>query len=374
MKIVFFVHSLISDWNHGNAHFLRGLSRSLQRRGHEVVNCERWVDWSVKHLFKDHGHMPIVDAARTFADLTVAAYGATASLAEELDALTRGADLVVVHEFNPPAVVNEIGRLRARRDDFALLFHDTHHRAVSAPEQMAQFDLRSYDGVLAYGASLAAIYRKKWPNCPVWTFHEAADTSVFFPQTAPIVDDVVWIGNWGDEERSGEIREFLIDTAAALPELRFAVHGVRYPARAARDLRRAGIDFRGWIANHRVPEAFARAKMTVHIPRGPYRHLLPGIPTIRPFEAMACGIPLLSTPWSDSEGLFRANIDYLQVTTPAELRGQVVRLAGSAEARAALRANGLATIRAAHTCDHRAVQLEEIVSEIAAVKSPASSS
>ena len=36
MKIVYFTHSLASCWNHGNAHFLRGVLRELIARGHDV--------------------------------------------------------------------------------------------------------------------------------------------------------------------------------------------------------------------------------------------------------------------------------------------------------------------------------------------------
>jgi spore maturation protein CgeB len=89
----------------------------------------------------------------------------------------------------------------------------------------------------------------------VWTFHEAADTTVFFPREAEQRDDVVWIGNWGDDERTGEIEQYLVDSARLLPELRFAVHGVRYPEQGLRRIREAGIEFRGWVANYRVPRS-----------------------------------------------------------------------------------------------------------------------
>ena len=49
----------------------------------------------------------------------------------------------------------------------------------------------------------------------------------------------------------------------------------------------------------------------MHVPRGPYAEALPGIPTIRVFEALACGIPLVSAPWDDCEGLFQPGRDYL---------------------------------------------------------------
>jgi spore maturation protein CgeB len=364
MRVVVFTHSLVSDWNHGNAHFLRGLMRALGERGHEAIACERWRNWSTDNLYQDHGHAPMIDFARHFPDLAARFYGREPSLLDEVDALTRGADVVVVHEFNEPELIAAAGRVRATRDDFLLLFHDTHHRMVSAPAEMERFDLSAYDGVLAYGQSLTDVYRARgYPR--VWTFHEAADTSVFFPMEAEKRDDVVWIGNWGDEERSREIREYLIASARLLPDLRFAVHGVRYPEEGLREMADAGIDFRGWIANHRAPSAFARAKLTLHIPRGPYLDLLPGIPTIRPFEAMACGIPLLSTPWPDVEGLFREGRDYLMVHSPAEMRERILRLSRDEPARAALAASGLETIRAGHTCAHRAEQLEAIQQELA---------
>ncbi|MEX2572024.1 MAG: glycosyltransferase [Gemmatimonadota bacterium] len=359
MKVVVFAHSLVSDWSHGNAHFLRGLARALGGRGHRVVTCERWRNWSADELHEDHGHGPIVEFARLFPDLEIEVYGDWDRVIDDVDRITTGADLVLVHEFNDPRLVGAVGLLRHRRDDFVLLFHDTHHRAVTTPD-IAALNLAHYDGVLAFGDSLAEIYRNRYGQDRVWTFHEAADTSVFYPREARKADDVVWVGNWGEEERTREIRDYLIDSARLLPELRFAIHGVRYPPEARAEIDAVGIDFRGWIANYRVPEVFAAAKMTVHIPRGPYLSTLPGIPTIRPFEAMACGIPLISAEWPDTEQLFRPGFDHLVARSPAEMREQILRLAHDEDERARIAENGLATIRAGHTCEHRAEQLEEI--------------
>lgn len=360
LRVVFFAHSIVSDWNHGNAHFLRGLVRALMRRGHSVLTCERWRNWSTEQLFNDHGHGPIVDFSRRFPDLEIAVYGDWTGINDEVDVLTRGADLVIVHEFSDPRLVGALAHVRRRRDDFVLLFHDTHHRTVSAPAEIGAMNLSGCDGILAYGDSLAEVYRTRFGHPHVWTFHEAADTTVFHPIDAEKRDDVIWIGNWGDDERTQTIRDYLIDSARRLPELHFAVHGVRYPESGLAEIREAGIDFRGWIANYNVPEAFARAKLTIHIPRGPYLDSLPGIPTIRPFEALACGIPLISTWWPDTEGLFNPGEDHVVVRTPAEMREQILRLMNDPEERERLSTNGLETIRSAHTCDHRAVELENI--------------
>src|SRR5207237_1408756 len=99
---------------------------------------------------------------------------------------------------------------------------------------------------------------------------------------------------------------------------------------------------------------------TPHIPRGPYRTVLHGVPTIRVFEALACGIPLVSLPWQDREGLFREG-DFTVAATPAEMTAALRLLAVDRERAAAQAERGLATIRARHSCDHRAEQLDEIV-------------
>src|ERR1044072_8418789 len=49
-RFALFYHSVISDWNHGNAHFLRGLMRALQAQGHQTVCYEQADNWSLRNL------------------------------------------------------------------------------------------------------------------------------------------------------------------------------------------------------------------------------------------------------------------------------------------------------------------------------------
>src|SRR5213078_429480 len=95
-KFVLFYHSLISDWNHGNAHFLRGVAGELIARGHEVIVYEPEDSWSVANLVKDHGEAAIEDFRRAYPLLAVRRHGAQLDLEEALD----GADIVIVHEWN----------------------------------------------------------------------------------------------------------------------------------------------------------------------------------------------------------------------------------------------------------------------------------
>jgi spore maturation protein CgeB len=175
--------------------------------------------------------------------------------------------------------------------------------------------------------------------------------------------DLVWIGNWGDGERTGELHEFLIDPVRRL-SLSARIHGVRYPEEAERRLREVGIEYAGWLPNYRVPQVFSRFRCTVHIPRRPYVAALPGVPTIRVFEALACGIPLLSAPWSDSDGLFTPGADFLMVKNGEEMTRRLRDVLNDPALADALATHGLHTILSRHTCGHRVDQLLAIVREL----------
>jgi spore maturation protein CgeB len=275
------------------------------------------------------------------------------------------ADLVIVHEWNDPALVERIGEARRRRE-FVLLFHDTHHRLVTSRGALRGCDFTHYDGVLAYGEVLRRLYLAERLVSRAWTWHEAADVRHFKPLPGrPPAGDLVWIGNWGDDERAEELQEFLIEPVKALG-LKARVYGVRYPESARAALAAAGIEYGGWLANFEAPEVFAQFKMTVHVPRRPYVKTLPGIPTIRPFEALACGIPLVCSPWRDAEHLFTPGKDFLVARDGAQMTRHLQSLAGDAAKRQRLAAHGLATIRARHTCAHRVDELLAIHAEVLA--------
>jgi len=104
--------------------------------------------------------------------------------------------------------------------------------------------------------------------------------------------------------------------------------------------------------------------MTVHIPRAPYAHALPGIPTIRPFEALACGIPLVCSPWDDAEGLFTPGDDYLVARDGGEMRVLLDRVLRDRELARHLAQHGRRTILERHTCGHRVDELLAIAAEL----------
>ncbi len=363
MRFVLFYHSLYSDWNHGNAHFLRGIVGELMSRGHDVRVYEPRNAWSVRNMLRDGGRKTVRAFRQAYPGLRARRYDP-----QRFDpcAAAKDADVVIVHEWNPPELVARLGEHRRDGASHLLLFHDTHHRMATAPEQMAAYDLSGYDGVLAFGSVIRDRYLLRGCTDHAYTWHEAADTRVFHPiEGVERVADLVWIGNWGDDERSEELREFLIEPVRKLG-LTANVYGVRYPAEARRELASAGIAYRGWLPNFLAPQVFAQHRVTVHVPRRPYATQLPGIPTIRVFEALACGIPLVSAPWQDAEGLFAPGYDYFLAQNGNEMTSRLREVVEQGRIAARLSQRGLETIHRRHTCVHRVDQLLDLCEKLRA--------
>ncbi len=375
LSIAFFVHAIRSDWNNGNAHFLRGLARAMgtyaplaaeqpgiASQGHTVTLFEPETNWSTENLHtEDRGRAALDQFARVYPDLDVRTYPLDPVA---LRACLADHDIVIVHEWNEPELIDLVLKLRDELG-FRALFHDTHHRASSSPAQLARLQVTRFDGVIAFGEALRTIYLHHFKVERAWTLHEAADTTVFFPRAAVPQHDVLWIGNWGDDERSREIREYLTEPACQLPTRSFCIYGVRYPAHALQTLDAAGVAYGGYLPNLDAPAAYASAHATVHIPRQQYTKAMAGIPTIRVFEALASAIPLVSAPWQDVECLFAPG-DFLSAHSRQEMIEALEFLLGNPQAAAEQAAQGLTTLLGRHTCAHRAQELTNICEEVLA--------
>src|SRR5688572_28391947 len=111
MKIVMFYHSLVSDWNHGNAHFLRGVAVELQRRGHEVSVHVPANGWSRANLLADAGAAGESHFHRAYPSLREQRYDPASWDPEKA---VSDADAVIVHEWSDHELVQRIGELRTR--------------------------------------------------------------------------------------------------------------------------------------------------------------------------------------------------------------------------------------------------------------------
>ncbi len=133
LRFRIFAHSWISDWNHGNAHFLRGLASALVKQEHEVRCYEERDGWSMKNLAgegSDVAAQALLAFRSAFPTLDVRFYNNDESFAGFAAQALSDADVVIIHEWNAPAVVAKILALKPALG-FRALFHDTHHRAYT---------------------------------------------------------------------------------------------------------------------------------------------------------------------------------------------------------------------------------------------------
>lgn len=361
MRIVMFYHSLVSDWNHGNAHFLRGIVAELMARGHDVTVYETRDGWSRANLLKECGEQALDAFKQAYPGMQSELYGIDTF---DPNPILESADLVLVHEWTDRRVIESIGRHHRKHREYRLLFHDTHHRSVTSHDALSRIDLSAFDGVLAFGSVICDKYLQRGWAERAWTWHEAADTRVFSPLPQAMQSGALsWIGNWGDDERAAELHEFLIEPIRAL-RVNATVNGVRYPEDARRSLDDAGIRYGGYIPNFKVPRVLNSHCLTLHIPRRPYTRMLPGIPTIRVFEALACAVPLLCSPWDDIDGLFTPGEDYLVASDGAMMTQYIAALLDDPDAAARIGAHGRETVLARHTCAHRVDELMAICREL----------
>ena len=158
-----------------------------------------------------------------------------------LDEAIEGADLVIVHEWNSPELIAQIGRRRSQGARFTLLFHDTHHRAVSAPEELARFDLGGFDGVLAFGEVLRQIYlRLGWAR-PCLHLARGGDTALYRPAAACRTDPRSGLDRQLGRRRTRRRAE-RVPGSSRSPSSACApgIHGVRYSEAGAAGNRGGG--------------------------------------------------------------------------------------------------------------------------------------
>jgi spore maturation protein CgeB len=358
MNIVFLGLSITSSWGNGHATNYRALVRALDARGHDVLFLERDVPWYA--------------SAR---DLPSPPYGAThlydsvAGLVDEYGDRIRAADLVVLGSYVPDGA--EVARLVLALAQGTVAFYDIDTPVTVAaldsgtcaylsPDSIPFFDLYlSFSGgpVLEYLESHYGARRAR-------AFHCLVDADAYRP--LPRVRPEYALGFLGtyDEERQRSLERLLLEPAAMLPGCSFVVAGPQYP------------DGIAWPANvcrlEHVPPAghpafYAAQRVTLNLTR---RDMLEWgwSPSVRLFEAAACGVPVISD-WSDGlDRFFEPGREILIASSSAEVVAALVER-GEDEL-CAIGERARARVLREHTAERRAAHLEQLVASCAGAAAP----
>jgi spore maturation protein CgeB len=345
MRVVFFCHSIISDWNHRDAAFLRGVVAELRARRHQVDIFEPAGGWSMVHMVRDHGVDPIKRLAAFHPDLDSTPFDLDRL---DLDEVLDDAELVVVHEWNDRELIDRIGLHRCRGGRYQLMFFDSGNGAL---------DLQGYDAILADRPELVYLYQRSGWSRAAFLWPYAADTRVFQPfADATREHDVLWYGR-------AEVDPCLLEPISAL-RLKAHAFGPRYTGSEIAVLAEARIKYCGWIPAFDLPRQLSRHKLTMHLPRRPSEPFARETATIELVDAMATGTPVIAAPWASRE------LATLVARDREDMKKKTRMLIEDRDLWLHISLKGLETVRAEHTCAHRADRLLAISARLSGQEGP----
>ena len=353
MRMVVLGLSITSSWGNGHATTYRGLLRELAAHGHDILFLERDVAWYAAN--RDLAHP---DFCR------VELYQSTAELESRFGDELRSADLVMVGSYVPEGIA--VGEWATATAGGAKVFYDIDTPVTLARLERGECDyltrdlIGRYDLYLSFtgGPTLTRLEREL--GSPMArALYCSVDPSLYYPQNVPARWDLGYMGTYSDD-RQPPLELLLLEPARRWDRGRFVVAGPQYPA---------NIRWPGNVEHivHLAPgdhRSFYNAqRFTLNVTRADM--IAAGwSPSVRLFEAAACGVPLVSDWWDGLDEFLEPGTEILVARSTDESL-QFVRGMEEDERRE-IGARARARVLAHHTAAHRAVELEGHVAELLA--------
>jgi spore maturation protein CgeB len=357
MKIVILGLSITSSWGNGHATTFRGLVRELARRGHEVLFLERDQPWYASN--RDLAHPP---------------YGATVlydsieALREEHADAVRDADLVIVGSYVPEGVAVGDWVLQEARGVKAFYDIDTPvtlaKMARGEHEYLHPRQIRHYDLYLSFtgGPTLKRLQRE-FGAPRARALYCSFDPELYYPEPQHLQWDLGYMGTYSDD-RQPSVKAFVLDAARQHARGRFIVAGPQYPGTESWP---HNVEYQPHLAPAQHRKFYNSQRFTLNVTR---RDMIAAgwSPSVRLFEAAACGTPIVSDRWAGIESLLVPHQEILLVDRTADVL-DILRRHGEDE-RLRLAERARRRILAEHTAAHRAAEVEahavELLSGVAA--------
>jgi spore maturation protein CgeB len=340
--------SITSSWGNGHATTWRALLKALAARGHSITFLERDVPW-----YRAHRDLPQASWCR------IALYRDLAELRQRFACSIAEADVVVVGSYVPDGVA--VARWVQATAAGLISFYDIDtpvtlaklargDHEYLAPELISGFDLYlSFAGghcldrlEQAYGARRArALY------C-------AVDPEAYYPLGLPERYALGYLGTYS-ADRQPAVESLLIEPARALPEEQFVVAGPQYPEDLAWP---ANVVHHDHVPPERHPEFYNQLRFALNLTRADM--VVAGwSPSVRLFEAAACGVPVISDEWPGLEELFAPGREVLIAHDATDVMRYLHEIGPEVRAQIAQAARG--KVLASHTAGHRAQEFEREV-------------
>ncbi|SCB50527.1 Spore maturation protein CgeB [Bradyrhizobium shewense] len=352
LSIVVVGLSVTSSWGNGHATTYRALIEALARRGHHVTFLERDVHW-----YREHRDLTKPSS------WTVELYQSLKDVPRRFGKLIRDADLVIIGSYVPDGIaISEWITSQARG---ITAFYD-----IDTPVTLARLDeglnylsaamIPRFDLYLSFaGGPVPSMIEERYGSPMARVLYCSADTEAYAPQQAEVRWALGYLGTYS-EDRQPVLEQLLLSPARTLPPEQFAVAGAQYPADIVWPDNVVRIEH---LAPKQHPEFYAEQRFTLNATRADMRAL--GFsPSVRLFEAAACGTPVISDQWPGIETIFAPSREILLASSPRDVI-EILRDMPE-ERRRTIAECARRRVLTGHTADHRACQLEGYYAEAAA--------
>ena len=345
LKIVILGLSITSSWGNGHATTYRGLVRELANLGHDVLFLERDMPW-----YASNRDMPALPSVRT------ELYSDPGELQDRFLADVKEADLVLLGSYVPEGV--RIGELIIEAARGIKAFYDIDTPVTLAKMEAGDFEylapklISQFDLYLSFtGGPILQKLEVQYGARRAKAFYCSADPSLYYPENLEKRWELGYLGTYSDD-RQHPLELLMIQPARLWAQGRFVVAGPQYP------------DHIRWPHNmeriEHLPPSCHRSfynaqKFTLNITRADM--VRAGYsPSVRLFEAAACGTPIISDYWQGLDEFFKIGSEILISRSPEETTNYLLHM--SEEERAAIGERARARVLVSHTAAHRAAELE----------------
>jgi spore maturation protein CgeB len=345
LNIVILGLSITSSWGNGHATTYRALVRALVERGHRILFLERDVPW-----YAENRDLPNPPYGCT------ELYGDFAELQTRFEGPIRTADLVIVGSYVPEGVA--VGEWVLGTAQGVTAFYDIDtpvtldklHRGdyeYITPQLIPQYSL-----YLSFaGGTVLEQLEQEFGSPAARPLYCAVDPDLYYPERRDLHWDLGYMGTYSSDRQPG-LERLLLAPASGLEECHFVVAGPNFP------------DVERWPANikhfsHLAPDQhrtfYNEQRFTLNLTRAAMA-AVGYSPSVRLFEAGACGTPIISDTWAGLETFFVPGQEILVAKTARDVTEILLDMPETE--RAAIGARARAAVLARHTAAHRVLELE----------------
>jgi spore maturation protein CgeB len=350
LNIVILGLSITSSWGNGHATTYRGLIRELTRKGHKVTFLERDVPWYASN--RDLAHPPYCNTYL---------YNSLEELKSNHTERIKYADLVIVGSYVPEG--DKAGKFVIDTAEGLAAFYDIDTPVTLAKIAGKDYEylhpnlISRYDMYLSFtGGPTLQLLEEKYGSPMARAFYCSFDPELYYPEQAELKWDLGYLGTYSND-RQPPLKTLMLDAASALRQLKFVVAGPQYPASIL------------WSSNierieHLPPSVHRKfynsQRFTMNITRADM--IKAGYsPSVRLFEAAACGTPVISDYWEGLETIFEPGKEILISRSTTDTIEYLATI--TEEERKTISERARSKVLKHHTAAHRATELENYYKE-----------